>query len=190
MGYLARAPLSRCLRIEAGLAWAVLAWIVFNAFVGLYEALLFASRSLLEETSCPAILRGFWARGRGRLFEKTFWIDTWREYACAADTRYLKPGSHVHVIESLNAVLAFALCMWALLLLPRCRSPMKAVTSPKLELSVLLLAQALNCVVYFATLAISGGIPPDISWRGRLYLGVSAVWVAVPAMLLLFLSLR
>ena len=159
---------------------AVTAWCTFNVFIAAYEFLLFAGRQRLADGGCRRAA-GFWTReahAATGILSTDFWLETWREYACAADGRYMDARSFVHTIETANAVIASLMALAVLL-----------GSSP--ATTALLLAQALNCALYFATLA-QGPVPPCTTssasvagggGRKAVYLGVSMVWLAVPSVL-------
>ncbi len=137
-------------------------WLWFNLFIAVYEFYIVYNRHKFHPDKCPA---NYWQeKVRG-----DFWLNTWHEYTCQSDLRYLNPISYVFSIELTNAILVVLL--WIAFLALQTKT-----------VSTLLWSQLIVCTLYFASLARN--IKKPVSAKTIIYLFISSWWILVPLIIL------
>jgi hypothetical protein len=142
------------------------AWIWFNIWIAIYEAYVVFNRRKLSEYEKDCENRKYWSEKKDR----PFWLDTWSEYSCFADTRYFNPEDFVHWIELGNAIIVCFIIIFTIL------GWYKIVY-------LLLLIQAYHCLIYFVSLIQSKKYGYPNIFKKILYLFVSSLWIIIPVFL-------
>lgn len=109
----------------------------------------------------------YWSRTDYQ-FNSAFFLDTYGEYKCFADSRYNNPASIVYYNELINIIISVALLL--------------VIRRPALFRG-LLLVQALNTIIYFMGL----GDWSNLISRKGIFLGISALYIIYPALLFIYL---
>ncbi len=146
-------------------------WIVLNVFISIYELYIIAIRKNLT----PTCKSNFWSTPIDP--NSNFFKAAWEEYACKVDNRYFDPVNFVFCFEFLNVIFTFVLVY---LLLNKNWSHIRTV----------LLLQFVNAVCYFVTidnLGVQNGKNSHHAGLKIMYKSISALWLVVPALLLLLL---
>jgi hypothetical protein len=149
---------------------AFIAWAIINLAAGIWEVYAYMNRTTLKlehETLWEKMVDG-------KINLTNFWIEGWSEY-CKVDSRYLREfsdGGYVWWFELLNAFLAVVFIL--------------ALAFGYSDIIKIILTIAIiNCLGYFATLAIE-------IWQCRLdnrfarrwqypgYYLISGIWLLVP----------
>jgi len=149
---------------------AFTAWAIINLAAGIWEVYAYLNRAQLKLESDT-----IWEKmSVGKINLSNFWIEGWSEY-CKVDSRYIRDffaGGYVWCFELLNAFLAV---VFIFTLAFGCTDIIK----------IILLIGIINCLGYFATLAIE-------TWKCRLdtsfarwwqypgYYLISGIWLLVP----------
>jgi hypothetical protein len=167
---------------------AFLAWAIVNLAAGIWEVYAYLNRNRLkleQITVWEKMIKGQAATKLlytdrddesilGQITLSNFWIEGWSEY-CKVDSRYTREflqGGYVWYFELLNAFLAvvfiFALAFG-------CTNIIKTI----------LLIGIVNCMVYFATLALEAvlcRLDNRVSrwWQYPAYYLISGIWLLVP----------
>jgi len=142
-------------------------WLWFNLFIAIYEFYIVYNRDKFHKFKCPV---NYWQE-QVSLDSKSgfnFWLNTWHEYTCQSDLRYLNPSSYVFYIELTNAILVVLL--WIAFL----------TSGPVFKL---LWSQLLVCTLYFLTLTRKN-LKTPISAKTIIYLLISSLWIIVPLTIL------
>lgn len=159
---------------------AFLTWAVVNLAAGIWEVYAYLNRSQLKlerET--------VWEKmAKGEITISNFWIEGWSEY-CKVDSRYTRvfsQGGYVWYFELLNAFLAVLF-----------------IFSLALEyinvIGIILAISIINCLGYFASLAIEAiqcHLDSRFSrrWQYPTYYLISGIWLLVPYCLWKMVSSR
>jgi len=149
---------------------AFLTWAIINLAAGIWEVYAYLNRTQLKlerET--------IWEKmAKGKITISNFWIEGWSEY-CKVDSRYTKDfsqGGYVWYFELLNAFLAVVF-----------------IFSLALEyinvIGIILVISIINCMAYFASLAIEATqcrLDSRFSrrWQYPTYYLISGIWLLVP----------
>jgi hypothetical protein len=134
------------------------AWLWFNLFIAIYEIYIVYHRNKFNKVNCPT---HYWKN----TIKDTFWLDTWHEYTCNSDKRYLTPSSYVFHIELLNAILVILLWLCYIIhFVP--------------GMLFLLIMQGYVCFIYFITL--KNNILYHHTYKLLIYLFISSWWIIVP----------
>ena len=167
---------------------AFLAWAIVNLAAGIWEVYAYLNRNRLKlehVTVWEKMMKGQAATlllhtGRddesilGQITLSNFWIEGWSEY-CKVDSRYTREffaGGYVWYFELLNAFLAvvfiFALAFG-------CNDIIR----------IILIIGIINCMGYFATLALEGALCRldnrfSRAWQYPTYYLISGIWLLVP----------
>lgn len=149
---------------------AFLAWAIVNLAAGIWEVYAYLNHALLKleyET--------VWEKmAKGHITLSNFWIEGWSEY-CKVDSRYTREffdGGYVWWFELLNAFLA-AVFIFSLAF--GCTDIIK----------IILIIGIINCMCYFATLALEGALRRldnrfSRAWQYPAYYLISGIWLLVP----------
>lgn len=157
---------------------AFLIWAIVNLGAGIWEVYTYLNRNQLKFEYTT-----LWEKmAKGYITLSNFWIEGWSEY-CKVDSRYLCDffqGGYVWWFELLNAVLAvvfiFALAFECIDII-----------------RIILLIGIVNCVGYFASLAMETWmcrLDNRVSrwWQYPTYYSISGIWLLVPWCLLNMVS--
>ncbi len=135
-------------------------WLGIGIFTILLVSNMLIHKRELINYSCS---NNYWSRNDYQ-FNPAFFLDTYGEYKCFADSRYNNPASIVYYNELINIIISGALLI--------------TIAHPAL-FRYLLLTQALNTLVYFSGIDDWSNL---ISRKG-VYLGISALYIIYPALL-------
>ena len=146
-------------------------WIFSNLVIGLYELYTFYNRERLqlnEET--------IWSNLAIAKSKTGFLLDAWSEY-CKVDGRYIANwGQYVWLFEIANAASSVGLCGFWL------------IGNYQIARWIICF-QLVNCVSYFASLAVEKLRGMEISkyarwWMFVIYYSISSIWIIIPSLLL------
>lgn len=149
---------------------AFLAWAIINLGAGIWEVYAYLNRTRLKLES-----ETVWEKmAKGKITLSNFWLEGWSEY-CKVDSRYTREfydGGYVWYFELLNAFLAvlfiFSLAFGYIDII-----------------KMILIIGIINCLGYFATLALEiyiCRIDNRFSrvWQYPTYYNISGIWLLVP----------
>ena len=149
-------------------------WLVFNLVIGLYEIFIFKNRRALQLQDGTV-----WNKWLVEHNTSNFLLDAWSEY-CNVDMRYLENwGQYVWGFEILNAASAVVLAVMVI-------CGLGDLTCWKWIIGL----QMVNCVAYFATLALEYIHGQRLTsayvewWMFVAYYAISSIWIIVPWMIL------
>ena len=135
-------------------------WLTITIFTVFYVSFMLLNKKHVANYSCS---NKYWHK-KDYNFDKQFLLDTYGEYKCGCDMRYDEETNFVYTNELFNILISIGLLC----------------TFNNIPLfKNLLLLQFFNTIIYFVTLE-------DFSnWtmRKTIYLGISALYVVVPAIL-------
>jgi hypothetical protein len=149
---------------------AFIAWAIINLAAGIWEVYSYLNRANLHLEN-----KTVWEKMyQGKINLSNFWLEGWSEY-CKVDSRYTREffaGGYVWWFELLNAILAVVF-IFAL-----------AFGYSDTIRNILIIA-IINCLCYFATLAIETWLcRPDTrfarGWQYPVYYLISGIWLIVP----------
>ena len=149
---------------------AFTAWAIINLTVGIWEVYAYLNRARLKLESTTV-----WEKmAKGAITLSNFWIEGWSEY-CKVDSRYTREfcaGGYVWYFELLNAFLAVVFIFG---LAFGCTNIIK----------IILLIGIINCLGYFATLALETYVCRldnrfSRAWQYPAYYLISGIWLLVP----------
>ncbi len=136
-------------------------WLGTTLFTTIYVSYMILNKNHVVNYSCK---NNYWGRNDYSL-NGYFLLESYGEYKCGSDLRYDDHNSIVYYNELINILLSSALLF--------------TVGNTTIFKDVLFL-QAVNTISYFATLNDYS----NMDLRKIIYLGISALWIVVPFMLI------
>lgn len=164
----------------------LISWGIFNYLIAFYEYYVYHHRKELELSS-----KSFWLDIYRGNFD-TILLKSWNEYL-KVDSRYLT-HHYVWIFELVNIVLAWMFIFILAILSLITQMPNFTSCGIWYALRLILILQAINCILYFVTLFLTWN---DISsekrqhtkfWHYLIYYAISAIWIIIPLTLAYYLS--
>ncbi len=138
-------------------------WIAFSIFTIIYVSYMLINKNHVVKYNCNT---KYWNKKDYKL-DGLFFLDTYGEYKCGADLRYNNQSSIVYYNELINILISSALIF--------------SVNTPKI-FTKLLIAQALNTIVYFVKLDNLSKIKL-FPTKKIIYLSITSLYVIIPLIL-------